>query len=207
MHGELVDVSRRVKIVCLGDSITEGCLVTPETRWTALLANRLGEAYEVVNCGLAARCVLEAGDYPICRESVYQEALDARGDVVLIALGTNDSKQENWPWKHEFEDNYRRLIEDFRKGRPGVVIYCLLAVPSQEPWLGGISRERIKHGINPMISRVAGEAGCPVIDLYSVLEGREDLLEDGVHPGAQGHVLLADYLAHVLVGELSQGNM
>lgn len=192
------------RIACLGDSITAGYKVTPQTRWTTLLGKKLGDHYTVLNFGISARCLLDSGDRPIRKEKIYKDALASNPDVVLIGLGTNDSKMINWAHKDQFADNYKDIIDEFKKANPDVKVFCLLCIPSQEPGEDGISQERIEKEVNPLITQVAKETKSQVIDLYSVMKSKKKLLTDGVHPDDKGHAIMADAVAKALKKSLKK---
>lgn len=192
------------RIACLGDSITAGMLVRKEDCWVSRLAKSLGKKAEVGNFGVSARCLLFKGDRPITREKAYRDALAFKPDMLLIGLGTNDSKQVNWVHKDEFADNYKAVIEEFRKQNPKLKVYCLLPVPSQEAREGGISRGRIAAEVIPLIRQAAKSTKSRVIDLNKVMKDRENLLVDGVHPNPEGHALMAKHVFLVLKGRSAE---
>lgn len=196
-----LDCFATVKLACLGDSITAGMRVEKEDCWVSQIAKILGEKAEVGNFGVSARCLLFKGDRPIVREKAYKDALAFHPDVLLIGLGTNDSKKINWRHKGEFINNFKAIIADFRKKNPKLKVYCLLPIPSQETRDDGISRECIEKEIIPLIRQVAKSTNSKVINLNKVLQGKEHLLEDGVHPNAEGHALMAEHILNVLKGK------
>lgn len=93
------DCAAAVKLACLGDSITAGMGVKKEDCWVSRIAKTLDRKAEVGNFGVSARCLLFKGDRPITREKAYQDALAFKPDMLLIGLGTNDSKKVNWSHK------------------------------------------------------------------------------------------------------------
>lgn len=193
-----------VKLACLGDSITAGMLVRKEECWASRLAKALGKKAEVGNFGVSARCLLFKGDRPITREKAYRDALAFNPDMLLVGLGTNDSKKVNWSHKDDFAGNYKKIIAEFRKQNPKLKVYCLLPIPSQEAREGGISRECIEKEIIPLIRQVAKSTKSRVIDLNKVMKGKDSLLVDGVHPNAEGHALMAEHILLVLKGKAAE---
>jgi acyl-CoA thioesterase-1 len=193
-----------VRIACLGDSITAGMLVRKEDCWVSRVAKALGKKAEVGNFGVSARCLLFKGDRPITREKAYRDALAFKPGMLLIGLGTNDSKEVNWKHKTDFADNYKEVIAEFRKENPRLKVYCLLPIPSQEAREGGISRERISREVIPLIRQVAKSTNSKVIDLNKVMKDKEGLLVDGVHPNAEGHALMAEHILLVLKGKAAE---
>lgn len=180
-----------IKIACIGDSITFGYGVHHQQRWSSLLAERLGEGVELHNFGLNGRCVLQKADMPYAQEPEYARACELQSEVVLLALGTNDSKAHNWCHRNDFAKDYSRMLQELAgKGDKKAEIFCLLAPPSlsRSP---DIDHGIIENHINPLIRRLAAEHGCRVIDTFSALAGELHTLEDSVHPNAAGHQLLA----------------
>jgi lysophospholipase L1-like esterase len=86
----------RVRVACIGDSITAGTGIDdPARRYPAILGALLGERYEVRAFGSPGATMLSSGDTPYVSQRAFQEALAFRPDVNVVALGTNDTK----PWK------------------------------------------------------------------------------------------------------------
>ena len=97
----------------------------------------LGRGYEVRNFGFSARTMLMKGDHPYMKEQMFQDALKYNPDIVVIKLGTNDSKSFNWKYKadlpKDMSDNGQRLQGDTvqaenlpvlsTQGLPGTVQY------------------------------------------------------------------------------------
>ena len=87
-----------VVVACVGDSITEGIGATRADQYSypAQLQGLLGEGYAVHNYGASGMTLLAEGDYPYIRQERYAASLACPCDVVLLMLGTNDSKPQNW---------------------------------------------------------------------------------------------------------------
>ena len=87
-----------MKIVCVGDSITEGAGASGDLlNYPGFLGSRLDpEQFEVVNLGCGGRTMLKKGDFPYCNEEHHQKVLESEADVIILMLGTNDSKFHNW---------------------------------------------------------------------------------------------------------------
>ena len=71
-----------IKMVCLGDSITEGEDIEKGFRWTSLAANALG--LEILNCGIGG----DTTQGMLAR--FYPEVVSRKPAFVLILGGTND---------------------------------------------------------------------------------------------------------------------
>lgn len=186
-------------IACIGDSITFGAGAGAGERWSDRLQQVFGPFYKVENYGISARTMLKKGDNPFQKEANYTKALDAKADIYIIALGTNDSKPQNWKFKKEFESDCRSYIRDIRKSNPKAEIYFFQAVPVNKQSTS-INDAIVRHEINPTIAKVAASEKCKVVDLYSPLLGKFNLIPDAVHPNGAGHVIMTGAIYKALTG-------
>lgn len=92
-----VEVNRcgpaRGGIVALGDSITDGFGVTPDSnaRWTDALARRLGGAVAVVNQGIGGNRLLADGLGPSIMSRLDRDVFSLAGiDHLILLVGVND---------------------------------------------------------------------------------------------------------------------
>ena len=180
-----------IKVAFVGNSITQGPGRENPGSFPLQVGKILGDAYQVKNFGVGGRTLLKKGDFPYWNEPQFQQVKDFRPDVVLIKLGTNDSKPQNWAHKADFVQDYLDLIAEFRDHMPkDGKVYVMLPVP--------VTRENF--GINPeimnseqrlMLFEIIQKSGAEVIDLYTPLQDKPELLPDGVHPNAEGLTILA----------------
>lgn len=89
---------QKVRVACVGNSITYGAGIAAreQNSYPAQLQYYLGEDYEVRNFGVSGCTSLQQGDYPYVQTGAYAQSLEFRPDIILIKLGTNDSKPQNW---------------------------------------------------------------------------------------------------------------
>lgn len=186
------DYGRPVRLACVGDSITE-CADC----WPTHLADWLGEAWQVKNFGLGGATMLESGDHPYARLKL-SEVLAFEPDVVVIVMGTNDSKPRHWYYRKEFARDYRRLVKSFQALPTRPRIWIALPPPAF-PGQWGIDNGRL-HEMQPVLRRVARLCGVPIIDLYSPLTGHPDWFPDQVHPTSPGSTLIAQEIYLALTG-------
>ena len=108
------------RVVCIGNSITDGHGIDmcEQQGYPAQLQQLLGNGYEVKNFGVSSRTLLNKGDHPYMNELAWRDALAYRPDVVIIKLGTNDSKPENWQYGGEFESDLQQMIDQLRPLTP-----------------------------------------------------------------------------------------
>jgi acyl-CoA thioesterase I len=188
----------QIKVACIGDSITEGLGREHPDSYPSQLQLLLGEAYEVKNFGVSGRTLLKKGDFPYWNEPQFDQAKAFRPDIVLIKLGTNDSKPQNWQHKAEFEQDYVALINEMKKNMPKKgKIYILIPVPVTEDNYG-IRESVLVEEMRPILNKVKKDTKVSMIDLYEPLRGRADVLPDGIHPNKEGLGIMAKTIAKVL---------
>jgi lysophospholipase L1-like esterase len=189
----------KIRVACVGDSITAGAGVKdPKNRYPAQLAVLLGPDYEVKNYGNSGSTMLDDGDKPYKKQKSFTDAVAFAPDIVVIKLGTNDSKPQNWSKKDGFAASTKSLIEAFQKANPKAKIYLCYPVPVIAQGNFGINNEKVKGEIIPLIKQVADEMKLPIIDLYAALDGKPELFPDRVHPNDEGAGLIAKVVYSVI---------
>lgn len=176
-----------VRVACIGNSITFGAGIKNRSRdsYPSVLARMLGDNYWVKNFGVSARTMLNKGDHPYMNEPAYKNALAFNPNIVVIKLGTNDSKSFNWKYKADFMKDAQNMINAF-KGLPSQPkIY--LCYPSKAYLTGdGINDDIISKEIIPMIKKLAKKNDLSVIDLHTAMDGMPELFPDRIHPNEKG---------------------
>ena len=206
-----------IKVACIGNSITDGHGIdfAPANGYPAQLQKLLGEDYLVKNFGVSARTMLNKGDFPYMNEMAWKDAVAFKPDVVIIKLGTNDSKPENWQYGAEFKQDLKQMITTLRpdllkpvkkgkKNKKAVVknegpkIFLCTPIKAFKPsW--NISEETIVNNIIPIQQEVANEYQLQVIDLHTLFGDDESLvLEDGIHPNGKGAQKMAQIISEAI---------
>ncbi len=181
-----------IKVACVGDSITAGAGVKDaKNRYPAQLGELLGSGYDVKNFGNGGTTMLDDGDKPYKKQKTFTDAVEFAADIVVIKLGTNDSKPQNWAKKDGFAPSTKSLVEAFTKANPKAKIFLCYPVPVIGKGNFGIREEIVKNEIIPLIKKTADELKLPVIDLYAALDGKPELFPDRVHPNDDGAKLIA----------------
>ena len=191
LSGGAVSAEETVKIACIGDSITAGSQASSSAYYYPnQLQELLGSGYEVKNYGVSGRTMLSKGDNPYINEPQYTQSQEWQPDYVILMLGTNDSKPQNWAYKDEFEADMKGIITTYQElaSEPTVIV-------ATSPTVGatniGISEEVVTGEIVPLQKKVAEEMGCPVIDINALTKGAPQNYADGIHPNDAGYTAMA----------------
>jgi lysophospholipase L1-like esterase len=201
-------------VACVGDSITAGFgFVGVKDSYPAHLQALMGKGCDVQNFGVSATTLVSEGDYPYTGRPQYKAALDFRPEVLVVMLGTNDTKHpndgsldatnasDNWRFRDKFVGEYEALIASFRRANPAVRVYVCLPPPAN-PGRWGINGKTILNGLIPLVKRVAKEAHANLIDLYTPFKNKPQLIQaDTVHPNVQGNEVIASIVGQALSGK------
>ena len=183
------------KVACVGDSITQGVgTQDPATgSYPAQLQALMGSQWQVHNFGVGGRTLLRKAD-PLD----HRPALEYLPNVVVIALGTNDSKTGVWS-KHEteFVPDYVAMIQAFQALPSHPKVWACLPPPTF-PGNWGITEDAIRDAVIPAIKKAAQETGIEVIDLHSPLLSSKALFPDAVHPNEEGAKRIAELIAKAI---------
>lgn len=177
----------KIKVACIGNSITAG-------GYPALLGQRLGSDWEVKNFGVSGSTLLRNGDHPYYKTKTYTDAKEFAPDVVIIKLGTNDSKPQNWKYQDQYVADYNTMIQELHAlpSRPFVVV-CYPVPAYSKGW--NINDSVLHYQTIPMIDTVARVNRLQKIDLYKALSNHKDWFPDGIHPNNEGSAEIANTIA------------
>lgn len=192
-----------VRVACIGNSITDGFGIDMASQrgYPAQLQQLLGDGYHVKNFGVSGRTMLNKGDLPYQNELAWRDALAFRPDIVIIKLGTNDSKPENWQYNKGFKDDLQQMVDALQANKNNPRILLCTPIPAFKPtW--NINDSVIVHGITPVINKVAKKNKLQVIDLHTLYANDGDkMIDDGIHPDAKGARRMAEIIAEQLKKE------
>lgn len=191
-EGRSAAPAERIRVACVGDSITFGAAVDKrdENCYPAVLGRLLGASHEVRNFGVSGATLLRKGDKPWWKEKAFQQATDFQPQIVVVKLGTNDTKPQNWKHKGEFESDARALVKHFKDlpSKPKVFLALPVAVVKSS---FGIVEEGVLAEI-PLLTKVAKEEGAVLIDLHGAVATKDLFVGDGVHPNVAGAKKIAE---------------
>lgn len=183
------------KIACVGDSITEGAGIKFENSDTypAKLNKLLGDKYAILNSGKGGTTLQKDGDYSYWDSKEFTNTLSFNADIIIIKLGTNDTKPQNWN-RQQFESDYQALIDTFltMKSQPQIIL-CKPVPVFETTW--GINDSTLTNGAIPIIEKLSAKNKLEIIDLNTELKNKPELFPDHIHPNESGTEEIAKIVA------------
>lgn len=200
--------TRIYQVYCLGDSITYGSGLSQELRplacYPAKLQEFLGARYQVMNYGVSGRTLTDVPERSY-RDTGYIDMVKMQSpDILVVMLGTNDSKTDVWD-ADRYREEYVALVEELQTIESEPDIYLMIppeAFPCEDGVIVyGISNDIIRDEIRDIVRTVSEETGAGMIDLYAVTEDHPEYFMDGVHPNQQGYGVLAEAVYEQIVAD------
>lgn len=194
------------RVACVGNSITDGYGIdmSDVQGYPAKLQKMLGTDYYVKNFGVSGRTMLNSGDRPYMKEKAWTEAKAFQPDIVIIKLGTNDSKACNWDaHTKEFRTDMQQMIDELKAlpTKPRIILCNPIKAASLRK-SGDPKQIRdsiLLADIIPMIAKVAKKNKLEVLDLRPLIEPGSDLMQrDGIHPTPKGAEAIARKVAETV---------
>lgn len=199
-----------LKVACVGDSITYGAKLEDRIfeSYPARLQQFLGADYLVKNFGASGYTLQKDGNFPYWDHPNFQKSSDFQPDIVLIMLGTNDTKPYNWSGTEAFLSDYRDLIAHYQdlESSPQIILMTPATVFPQsfQPSDAYQMQEDVADIIAAAVRKLAREEDLPLIDIHTATASHpEYFFLDGVHPDSAGAREIAR-LASQAVKELSE---
>lgn len=175
-------------VLFLGDSITAGYGLDLDQAYPGVIQKKIdarGWKVKVVNAG-------QSGDTTAGGLGRLEWLLKNRIDVLVIELGANDGLRGLSP--EQMRKNLQAIIDRAKKGYPEMkIVIAGMKVP---PNMGGDYARRFEAAFID-VAKQNRAAFIPFI-LEGVGGMRELNLEDGIHPTAKGHQIVADNVWKVL---------
>ena len=185
---------KAIKVACIGDSITYGygLVNRDEDSYPAVLQHLLGQEYEVINFGLSGRTAQLSADKPYALEDYFEKSKQFAPNIVVLMLGTNDTKKINWN-RTQFVNDYRYLLDSYLSLPSRPQVYVMLPPPlfdmNNTPTYP--NETVLKTQTVPLTKVIAKQKNLPVIDLYTAFTNKPYLLLDGCHPNEVGAEAIA----------------
>ncbi len=207
LNNLFVPKNNALKVACIGNSITEGAGLYNQAvdAYPDQLQRILGTDYNVKNYGISARTMLLKGDLPYMKDFRWPDVQDFQPDVVVIKLGTNDSKKMNWRYGSEFKHDMQLMIDTLKNMKSRPKIFLAFPLPAfnesgnNNPGERTIRDSVIFNEIIPDIKALAEKNKLTIIDLNTPFQGHKYLLQaDGIHPNEKGSKQMAEIVAPLI---------
>lgn len=133
------------------------------------------------------------GNFPYWNCKEFTNVFAYKPDVIIIKLGTNDTKPQNWN-PTNYKKDYQALIDTFKTISSQPEIYICLPVPVfNTRW--GINDSTVIHGVLPILHDLAKENKLAIIDLYYSMQNQAANFPDDIHPNEEGVKVMADIVS------------
>lgn len=193
-------------VSCVGDSITAGVGVSAQLvliqSYPARLQQLIGTNYSVQNDGLSGATLLKKGDTPYWNSTPYLNSYArTKPDIVIIMLGSNDSKSQNWAYGTNFYSDYGDLIAVYTN----VTTHPRVLLCTPPPCFGNntpnINPGIVATNIAPLVRQLGTNLDLQVIDMQTLLAGHGEWFPDNVHPNSQGASVMAAIVYAAISGD------
>lgn len=192
------------RVACIGNSITDGAGIdlNDVCGYPAQLQNMLGDDYAVANFGVSARTMMSDGDWPYMREPAWRDAKQFGPDVVVIKLGTNDSKPHNWKGgANTFVASMQAMVDTLKAlpSKPRIIVCSPIPAPQR----GGINDSTLVAAIIPAMQKLVRKNKLEYLDLHTLFkdeDGRQ-MQRDGIHPTRAGAGQMARLIREAIVSK------
>ncbi len=196
-----------IKRICVwGSSIGQGYNDFENEGWVHLLKKNLwiesfNARYEVMNLSINGNTSRDVKD------RFLPEYLARKPQVVIIAIGTNDSvfdksKNSNWIDIEETKNNLQEIINFTVREKSQVIFIGLTSInqnlTTPVSWDHNLvySVENIKK-YDAIIKKVSEENNIPYCPMFDLLDDKD--LPDGLHPNSVGHRKMFERIRKFLI--------
>lgn len=210
-------ISHVTRIVCVGDSITQGVGAGDEIgeSYPAQLQKKLGYEYDVVNYGKggATMCAYAHELYQTrayMEKSGYYDDLIAMApytDVVVIMLGSNDAmgdpavtamlQNDYATFKTDYSIHLSTMVSELKQANPNISV---MVFSTTRVYPDGARQKNITSYVRPLQIELAEKLGLAFYDMhtFSATEMTASDFADGLHPTTAGYEKMAQAAANAL---------
>lgn len=192
-----------MKIVCIGDSLTQGFGLNQSGSWVDGMSKQFGVV--VSNCGIPGDTTGGMSD------RFETEVMCSGATHVFIMGGSNDLL--NGRMLHEVIENIGRMAERALQGGIKPVLMSpppVNAFIENKTWFIDEDYDRINGILKQLATEIgflADRLGVPFVDLYhhlSLEEWAPHFLMDGIHLRKSGQGIILEAITHVVGDELNE---
>jgi len=196
----LAKAQEKVRVACVGDSISKNRNAMGGRGWPLYLGKLLGGSYDVRTFSANGVVCLRAPTISVWRKSEIKHAAAFKPNVVIIMLGTNMGKKGHHHFEGRYAGDYRALIAHFKRLPSKPKVYVCTPIPVYRDNYG-IQGKFVHEVITPIIRKIAKDDGLPLIDTYTPLKGKKGICTDGIHPSIKGMQAIAAIAYKGLIGK------
>ena len=121
----------------------------------------------------------------------WQDAQNFNAQIVIIKLGTNDTKPKNITQVESFVPDLTAMVDTLNGLKTKSKIFRCLPCYVPPPGNFGINEESLVSGIIPAINKVAADKKLPIIDVHAATKDHPEVFPDRVHPNDAGAEIIA----------------
>lgn len=206
---QAADTGTPIRIACVGDSITAGYTSSNPAVYSypSQLQNLLGDGYTVGNYGKTGFALMKNVNKSYWGTDEHTNSLNSNPDIVVLMLGTNDSKAENWAEKDHFLSDLKEMIKGYQDLSSHPNVYVCTSPRMRDAYENmttqtGLNNAVINNEIVPLQKQAVEETpGCRLIDVNAFSqEGFADGdFNDYCHPTNEGYQKLAKFIYDELI--------
>lgn len=206
--------SVRTRLICFGDSITEGAEFPCQDRWTTLLQTQLDFLYpgvfEVLNRGVGSNTTAQAFD------RLASDVLPYLPGILLVQFGFNDANVRDWARVPRVGvDEFRKNLREFHRLALKQGQHCVFVINHMIGEVSGMQGNGHTYRdnfapYNITIRELAARLNAPYIDLPSAMATRnidldEFLAPDRLHLSRAGNRIYAEMILEGLQTSIMPG--
>jgi lysophospholipase L1-like esterase len=198
--------SMLIRVSCIGNSNTEGAGASNASQyaWPVQLRAKLTPEYTTANHGVSGATLMNLPDpWGAWTNNVngkFELFKQYNANIVLVALGTNDSKDEYWNMRgNGFKDEYINFLDTvYKYSASDAEIYMIAPIFNIGGF--GINNNNILNGVIPAIREISQEKGIQVIDWYSISKNWTTAeMPDGTHANDAALGRMAQKVADIML--------
>lgn len=96
----------------------------------------------------------------------------------------------------DYKENYIKVVKHIINNNPDKKVYLMLSTPTRDDRVEAIKQR------NTVVAEIARTEGLEIIDLYTAINGKDEVYKDRVHLLDDGYDMLAQIITNKVLGIL-----